>query len=80
VHIENLLRQIGAVVGRGASTISRELRRNPVTGLPHQVTQAHTLAYKRASRLKSAKLHTNTVLRANAEEDLRTKYSPKRRS
>ncbi|MBT2588478.1 helix-turn-helix domain-containing protein [Arthrobacter sp. ISL-95] len=30
------LRQIGAVVGRAASTISRELRRNSVAGMPYR--------------------------------------------
>ncbi|RAX44900.1 hypothetical protein DQ354_12355 [Arthrobacter sp. AQ5-06] len=40
------LRQIGAVVGRSASTVSRELRRNSVAGLPYRATSAHALAYR----------------------------------
>jgi len=70
------LRQIGAVVGSAASTVSRELRRNSVGGMPYRATSAHALAYERASRPKPAKLHTNTVLRAKVEEDLKKKYSP----
>ncbi|MGO4238338.1 IS30 family transposase [Pseudarthrobacter sp. YAF2] len=70
------LRQIGAVVGRAASTVSRELRRNSVAGMPYRATSAHALAYERASRPKPAKLHTNTVLRAKVEEDLKKKFSP----
>lgn len=70
------LRQIGAAVGRSASTISRELRRNHVPGSGYRATSAHALAYKRASRPKPAKLHVNTVLRAKVEKDLAKKYSP----
>ena len=57
------LRRIGVVVGRSASTVSRELRRNSVAGLPYPATSAHALAYEQASRPKPSKLHTNTVLR-----------------
>src|SRR6476620_5162711 len=70
------LRRIGAVIDRSASTVSRELRRNSVAGLPYRATAAHALAYERAARPKPAKLHTNTVLRAKVEEDLKKKYSP----
>lgn len=70
------LRQIGTAVGRAASTISRELRRNSVAGLPYRATSAHTLAHERVSRPKPAKLHINTVLRAKVEEDLNKRYSP----
>jgi hypothetical protein len=70
------LRQIGAVIDRSASTVSRELRRNSVSGLPYRATAAHSLAYERASRPKPAKLHTNTALRAKVEEDLKKKYAP----
>jgi IS30 family transposase len=70
------LRRIGVVIDRSASTVSRELRRNSVAGLPYRATSAHALAYERASRPKPAKLHTNTVLRAKVEEDLKKKYSP----
>jgi IS30 family transposase len=66
------LRRIGLVIDRSASTVSRELRRNSVAGLPYRATSAHALAYERASRPKPAKLHTNTVLRAKVGEDLKT--------
>jgi IS30 family transposase len=70
------LRQIGAAVGRSASTISRELRRNNVPGSGYRATSAHALAYERASRPKLAKLHANLELRAKVENDLAKKYSP----
>jgi hypothetical protein len=64
------LRQIAAVIRRAPSTISRELSRNTVRGLSYRATAAHTLAYKRASRPKPAKLHVNAQLRAKVELDL----------
>ncbi len=70
------LRQIAAVIGTSASTVSRELKRNSRPGAPYRATTAHVLAYERASRPKPAKLHTNVVLRAKVEADLRKKYSP----
>ena len=70
------LRQIGEVIGRSASTVSRELRRNTKPGTAYRGSSAHVLAYERASRPKPAKLHTNLVLRAIVEEDLAKKYSP----
>lgn len=70
------LRQIGVAVGRSASTISRELRRNNVPGAGYRATTAHALAFERASRPKPAKLHVNLQLRAKVERDLRKKYSP----
>ena len=67
------LRQIGVAVGRSASTISRELRRNNVSGAGYRATTAtaHALAFERASRPKPAKLHVNLQLRAKVERDLR---------
>ena len=70
------LSQIGVAVGRSASTISRELRRNNVPGAGYRATTAHALAFERASRPKPAKLHVNLRLRAKVERDLRKKYSP----
>ena len=70
------LRKIGTAVGKSASTISRELRRNNVVGVGYRATSAHALAYERASRPKPAKLHVNIVLRAKVEKDLAKKYSP----
>ena len=70
------LRRIGEAIGRSASTVSRELRRNTKPGNEYRATSAHVLAYERASRPKPAKLHTNPVLRGIVEEDLAKKYSP----
>jgi len=70
------LREIGVAVGRSASTISRELRRNHVAGIGYRATNAHALAFDRAARPKPAKLHVNTELRAKVERDLAKKYSP----
>jgi IS30 family transposase len=69
------LRQIAAVIGRAASTVSRELSRN-TAGAAYRATTAHVLAYERASRPKPAKLHVNLELRAKVEKDLAKKYSP----
>lgn len=70
------LRQIAEVIGRSASTVSRELSRNTARGSAYRATTAHVLAYQRASRPKPAKLHVNAELRAKVENDLRKKYSP----
>ncbi|WP_343317548.1 IS30 family transposase [Arthrobacter sp. TMP15] len=70
------LRAIGEVIGRSASTVSRELRRNTKPGTAYRATSAHMLAYERASRPKPAKLHTNIALRTVVEADLAKKYSP----
>lgn len=70
------LRQIAAVIGTSPSTVSRELKRNSQPGVPYRATTAHVMAYERASRPKSAKLHMNLVLRAKVEADLKKKYSP----
>ena len=72
------LREIGVAVGRSASIISRELRRNHVAGIGYRATNAHALAFDRAARPKPAKLHVNTELRAKVERDLAKKYSPGR--
>jgi len=70
------LRQIAAVIGRAASTVSRELSRNTPGGSAYRARTAHVLAYERASRPKPAKLHVNLELRAKVEKDLAKKYSP----
>jgi len=62
------LRRIGAVIDRSASTVSRELRRNSMPGLPYRATSAHAP--------KPEKLHMNTALRAKVKGDLKKKYSP----
>ena len=70
------LRQIGVAVGRSASTMWWELRRNNVPGVGHRVTTAHALAFERVSRPKPGRPHANLQLRAMVERDLRKKYSP----
>lgn len=70
------MRVIGKAIGRSASTVSRELKRNTKPGTAYRATSAHVLAYDRAGRPKPAKLHTNTALRAIVEGDLARKYSP----
>src|SRR5947209_3059284 len=69
------LRRIAARLGRSASTVSRELRRNG-DGDGYRATSAHALAYQRAARPKPAKLATNAVLRGIVEGQLRKRYSP----
>ena len=70
------LRSIAARMGRSASTVSRELRRNADDQGPYRATTAHALAWDRAARPKPAKLATNTALRAVVENDLALRYSP----
>ncbi|WP_368665580.1 transposase [Arthrobacter sp. GMC3] len=70
------MRAIGEAIGTSTSRISRELKRNTKPCTTYRASSAHVLAYERASRPKPAKLHTNTLLRAKAEEDPAKKYSP----
>jgi len=70
------MRSIAGRLGRSASTISRELRRNLDRQGRYRSTAAHALAYDRAGRPKPAKLVTNLALRAKVEKDLEKKYSP----
>ena len=60
------VREIARRLGRAASTISRELRRNAATrdgGLEYRASNAQWHAERAARRPKPAKLTTNTVLR-----------------
>jgi hypothetical protein len=50
------IRAIAAIIGRSASTVSRELRRNADGLGRYRATTAHALAYRRASRPKPGKL------------------------
>jgi len=70
------MRSIADLLGRSASTISRELERNLDRQGRYRATAAHAQAYERASRRKPAKLATNLALRAKVEKDLEKKYSP----
>ncbi len=70
------VRMIADRIGRSASTVSRELRRNTDDRGRYRATTAHALAWDRAARPKPAKLATNLVLRAKVEQDLALRYSP----
>ena len=66
-------KEIGRRLGRAASTISRELRRNAAThggGLEYRATTAQWHAERSVRRPKAAKLALNTALRTYVEERL----------
>ena len=66
-------REIGRRLGRPASTISREVRRNAATrsgGLEYRASTAQWHAERSARRPKAAKLAQNSALRAYVEERL----------
>ena len=67
------IREVGRCLGRAASTISRELRRNAATrsgGLEYRATTAQWHADQAARRPKRAKLALNVALRTYVEERL----------
>jgi IS30 family transposase len=67
------MREIGRRLGRSASTISRELRRNAATrggGLEYRATTAQWHADRSARRPKPSKLALNATLRIYVEERL----------
>jgi IS30 family transposase len=69
------LRQIGRRLGRPASTVSREVRRNSVRG----ACRAHLAqreAQERARRPKAAKLAVSDELRQWVQQKLRKNWSP----
>jgi DNA-binding CsgD family transcriptional regulator len=70
------MRTIARRLGRSPSTVSRELRRNADRDGEYRPSQAHALAWQRASRPKPAKLAVNLKLRAIVEQRLARKYSP----
>ena len=70
---DHSLQEIGHRLGRSASTISREVRRNATTrsgGLDYRATVAQWHAERSARRPKAAKLASNPALRAYVEERL----------
>ena len=70
---DHSLQEIGRRLGRSASTISREVRRNATTrsgGLDYRATVAQWHAERSARRPKAAKLLSNPALRAYVEERL----------
>ena len=67
------VREIARLVGRAASTISRELRRNAATragGFEYRATTAQWHADRRGRRPKTAKLAVNEQLRAYVQDRL----------
>ncbi|WP_224007635.1 IS30 family transposase [Aureimonas sp. SA4125] len=74
LRVKGLSRQeIGRRLGRAASTISRELRRNAATrggGLEYRATTAQWHAERSGRRPKATKLALNTALRTYVEERL----------
>jgi IS30 family transposase len=67
------VREIARRLGRAASTISRELRRNAATrggGLDYRATTAQWHAERAARRPKPAKLATNAALRTYVQDRL----------
>ena len=74
LRVEGLgVREVARRLGRAASTISRELRRNAATRggeLDYRATTAQWHAERAARRPKRAKLAANTTLRSYVEERL----------
>jgi len=67
------VREIARRIGRSASTVSRELRRNAATrggGLEYRATTAQWHSERAARRPKPAKLAVNAALRASVQERL----------
>ena len=67
------MQEVARRIGRAASTISRELRRNAATrsgGLEYRATTAQWHAERAARRPKQAKLALNAALQAYVEERL----------
>ena len=67
------MQEVARRIGRAASTISRELRRNAATrsgGLEYRATTAQWHAERSARRPKQAKLVLNAALRAYVQERL----------
>ncbi|WP_284280916.1 helix-turn-helix domain-containing protein, partial [Bradyrhizobium liaoningense] len=70
---DHSIREIGRRLGRDASTVSRELRRNAATrggGLEYRATTAQWHADRSARWPKSTKLALNATLRTYVEERL----------
>jgi len=65
------VREVARRLGRSASTVSRELRRNAATrggNLDYRATTAQWHAERAGRRPKAAKLATNLALRAYVQE------------
>ncbi|AOS94904.1 IS30 family transposase (plasmid) [Mycobacterium intracellulare subsp. chimaera] len=70
------IRAIAVLVGRAASTISRELRRNAAADCRYQPFEAHRRATARRARHHRRRLDTNDDLSAVVTELLGRRWSP----
>jgi len=70
------VRGIAAQLGRAASTVSRELRRNSVPRGVYRPFEAHRRAVARRARHHRRRLETNAELRALVGELLAQRWSP----
>ncbi|WP_442788307.1 IS30 family transposase [Amycolatopsis sp. NBC_01286] len=70
-------RAIGRVIGRSASTVSRELARNTGLSGHYRASSAQHAAEERAKRPKTAKLRADPALRAVVQDGLTRKWSPR---
>ena len=72
---------VAAAIGRAASTVSRELRRNAAPrGLGYQPELAHAMARARQARPKASKLAGNPALRAEVQGMLDRRLAPEQAS
>lgn len=72
----NSIRSIAAQLGRAASTISRELRRNADPSGTYRPFQAHRQAVARRARPHRRRLETNAELRSLVGELVGDRWSP----
>lgn len=70
------VRRIADELGRSASTISRELRRNSGTTGRYRPFHAHRLARNRRIRERPGKIASNPVLRLRIQELMQRRWSP----
>lgn len=70
------MRQIAAEMGRSASTISRELKRNTASTRGYMPHTAHRMSVHRRARARQPKLVANDQLRSYVQEKLKKKWSP----
>jgi transposase, IS30 family len=68
--------EIGRLLGRSPSTISRELRRNAHDSGQYRPFHAHSIAATRRRRPKPLKLSTSPALRAYVKAKLQERWSP----
>jgi IS30 family transposase len=70
------VREMARKLGRAASTVSRELRRNADKPYYYRASTAHARSCARASRPKIAKLNSNERLRKEVQDRLEKQSSP----